>query len=382
MPFNGSGTYAAPGSTFNPAVATTTISATDWNALLADLTTALSTCMLKDGQQTPTANIAMGGFKLTGLAAGTGAGNSVRYEQLFNAAGITLLGGLTVAGNIAMGGFKATGLAAGSTNGDSVRYEQVPGVVTTAGDLIYASGAGAFSRLAIGTTGLPLVVNSGATAPQWGFANQTANTVYAGPSSGAAAAPAFRALTGADGAGLVYLATKTASASTSLDFTTSDFSWTAYDVYVFEIVRLLPATNNVSLYIRLSTDGGSTFEAGATSYAYANKVLGANGTIYDLGSGAGDTGAAIGATTNGTSNTTANGGLSATVKLFGPNNTANQKLISWIGSYGGNTSSATISGSGFGATNLTASAVNGIRFIQTSGNITSGTIRAYGIRNS
>lgn len=37
--------------------------------------------MYKDGQATPTANIPMGSFKLTGLAAGTAAGNSLRYEQ-------------------------------------------------------------------------------------------------------------------------------------------------------------------------------------------------------------------------------------------------------------------------------------------------------------
>lgn len=87
MPYNGSGSYSAPASTWNPAVSATTVNSTDWNSLLSDLSTALSTCLLKDGTQTPTANIPMGGFKFTGLAAGTGAGNSVRYEQVFNASG-------------------------------------------------------------------------------------------------------------------------------------------------------------------------------------------------------------------------------------------------------------------------------------------------------
>lgn len=71
-------------------------------------------------------------------------------------------------------------------------------IVTTAGDLLYASAARTLTRLAVGAADLPLVVNAGATAPQWGFANKTANTVFAGPSSGAAAAPAFRALVPAD----------------------------------------------------------------------------------------------------------------------------------------------------------------------------------------
>ena len=40
--------------------------------------------------------------------------------------------------------------------------------VTTAGDIIYATGSGAVARLGIGTNGQVLKVNSGATAPEWG----------------------------------------------------------------------------------------------------------------------------------------------------------------------------------------------------------------------
>lgn len=57
MPFNGSGTYSAPASSWNPAVDGVVINSTDWVALLADITTALSTAVLKDGQQAATAVI-------------------------------------------------------------------------------------------------------------------------------------------------------------------------------------------------------------------------------------------------------------------------------------------------------------------------------------
>ena len=63
--------------------------------------------------------LAMGSNKITGLAAGTTAGDAVRYEQAL------LLAGGTMSGNIAMGGSKVTGLAAASSNGDAVRYEQL-----------------------------------------------------------------------------------------------------------------------------------------------------------------------------------------------------------------------------------------------------------------
>lgn len=111
-------------STGQPVVTGTVISSTVFNAFTADLATGLSTCVLKDGTQTITGNIPMSSFKLTGLAAGTASGNSIRYEQ-------------------------------------------VNGVVTTAGDTLYATGAGVLARLAIGTARQQLATNSGATAPEW-----------------------------------------------------------------------------------------------------------------------------------------------------------------------------------------------------------------------
>lgn len=53
MPFS-SGTYTAPVSSWNPAVAATDIDVTDWAALLSDISTALSTAICKDGQTTTT----------------------------------------------------------------------------------------------------------------------------------------------------------------------------------------------------------------------------------------------------------------------------------------------------------------------------------------
>ncbi len=66
-----------------------------------------------------------------------------------------------------MASHKLTGLSAGTASGHSVRYEQVNGVVTTAGDLLYATASGTLARLGIGTAGQQLRVNSGATAPAW-----------------------------------------------------------------------------------------------------------------------------------------------------------------------------------------------------------------------
>ena len=80
MAFNGSGTYVLTAG--QPVVAGTDILDSTFNLLTADLATALSTCVTRDGQSPPTTNLPMGSFKLTGLSAGTAAGHSVRFEQL------------------------------------------------------------------------------------------------------------------------------------------------------------------------------------------------------------------------------------------------------------------------------------------------------------
>ena len=84
MPFTGGGTYSAPSSpgAFNPALSGGSADPTSWNALLADLSTALSTCITKDGQTTLTANIPMAGFKLTGLGVGTASTDSATLGQV------------------------------------------------------------------------------------------------------------------------------------------------------------------------------------------------------------------------------------------------------------------------------------------------------------
>ncbi len=84
MPRN-SGNYTAPsGSWSSGAVNGALATVADWQALLADISAALTQSVSKDGQTTITGNLNMGGNALTNLAAGVGAGQSLRFEQLFS----------------------------------------------------------------------------------------------------------------------------------------------------------------------------------------------------------------------------------------------------------------------------------------------------------
>lgn len=67
MARNGSGAYSLPATSVSPAVASTLIESTAFNTVAADLATALTESIARDGQTTITANIPMAGYRITGL---------------------------------------------------------------------------------------------------------------------------------------------------------------------------------------------------------------------------------------------------------------------------------------------------------------------------
>lgn len=93
MARNGSGTYSLVAG--NPVVTGTTISSTWANNTLSDIATALTGSLAADGQTTPTSNIKLGGFKLTGVGAATAATDGASLTTVQNSQG-QLLG--TIAG--------------------------------------------------------------------------------------------------------------------------------------------------------------------------------------------------------------------------------------------------------------------------------------------
>lgn len=153
MPFNGSGTYSLPAG--NPVVTGTTISSTTTNSTNSDIATALTNCLTRDGQSTPSANLPMNSKKLTGLAAGTSAGDSVRYEQtaIINEStgantNIKSISGLTTALAANQGG---TGLlSAGATAGLVLTTDGAGGYAlsTSAPNITRSTKTGAYTAVA------------------------------------------------------------------------------------------------------------------------------------------------------------------------------------------------------------------------------------------
>jgi hypothetical protein len=254
------------------------------------------------------------------------------------------------------------------THGASLVLPGAANITTAAGDYAIFRGYAA---------GVVRCVNYMKPAGAQTIQTQTANTVLAGPTSGGAALPTFRALVAADGGTHVLLATATASASASLTFTALS---STYDEYLAVLVNVVPATNSAKLLMRMSIDGGSTYKSGATDYQFANLTFGADAVAQN--------GASTGATSinlafNG-DNSAANGGFNGEVRIFGVNNTNARKFVTELISFNNSAVGCTFT-TGGGMTLLAAlqtSAVNAIQFIMDSGNITSGSIYLYGIRKT
>lgn len=170
------------------------------------------------------------------------------------------------------------------------------------------------------------------------------------------------------GGDLILLGERIAAASATLDFTSLISS--TYDEYLIEFLNVIPATNTVDFYMRMSTNNGSSYDS-AANYGYA--TFGANSSGSALG------GAGSGLTqlklNHSTIANTSTAGICGHLRLFSPSSTALHKRIS--GQFSNPVTlweNAFVSGA-----YMSTTAVDAFRFLFSSGNITSGKIRLYGI---
>jgi hypothetical protein len=176
--------------------------------------------------------------------------------------------------------------------------------------------------------------------------------------------------------GWELLETKTASGSATIDMTA--FDATNYSDYMVVIRNAIPATDNVGFRCRTSTDGGATFDSGASDYADNIGVMlfTAASKTY-AGSEAVDT--------IRLNNTVAIGsdvgeeGWSGEVTIFEPG-AATKTRLEFAGTYTGS-AGVHVRSDGRGV-RQSAADVDAIQFYQTSGNIESGDFTLYGRRKT
>ena len=180
---------------------------------------------------------------------------------------------------------------------------------------------------------------------------------------------------------MTLLQTQTASSSASISFTSNIDS--TYPIYKFKYINLHPATNNVNLNINFSSDSGSNYNVtktttffdafhtesdSSTSFAYrsGNDLAQSTGEVllnYNIGAGNENDESSCGE-----------------IFLFAPSSTTFVKHF-MIVNQSNTHASYSLNEFSAGYCNTT-SAVDGVRFKMSSGNIDSGTIKLYGIKGS
>jgi hypothetical protein len=183
---------------------------------------------------------------------------------------------------------------------------------------------------------------------------------------------------------LVPIKTLTASSSATLSFvhgTDGVVLDSTYPIYKFEFINCHPATDNTDFTFNMSTDSGSNYNVTKTTTAFEANHSEDNGTaflgyvasrdlaqstavqdlILDVGNGADES-------------------CSGTLTIFNPSSTTFVKhFISVFNGYQSINLSQNFYVAGYGNT---TSAINAFQFKFDSGNIDSGKIKLYGIKDS
>ena len=178
----------------------------------------------------------------------------------------------------------------------------------------------------------------------------------------------------ASSSGMVLLSTQTVSSPVAaVDFTTGINS--TYDEYIIKLQEVIPVTDSVALWMRTSTNAGSSFDSGASDYKWSGFHDVTGGTTHFAQIDEAD--AAMQVAYSAVGSDSGEQGVSGDVKLIYPSAAKIfRSSFDTISATGTANEFVHTFGMGF---RLTAADVDAIRFLFSSGNIESGIFRLYGV---
>jgi len=173
--------------------------------------------------------------------------------------------------------------------------------------------------------------------------------------------------------GMILLEEHTASNSASLQFT--NWQSSDYDEYEIHIIQILPVTNGAKLLMRVSTNGGSSYDSGSnyawSTFGYSSAGSGSAGSQSDT---------SIGLLT-GNSGIYSTHASSGRFTFYNPAGGADWPGIHGIDQHltSGDQTSFPAEGGITSAVYKSTTAVNAFELLMSSGNISSGIVRVYGL---
>jgi hypothetical protein len=164
----------------------------------------------------------------------------------------------------------------------------------------------------------------------------------------------------------------TASSSSSLDFTGLS---STYNEYVFVLSNIAPATDGVNLIMLTSTDNGSSYDTGVSDYRYGRTEVYATGATNVSSSDDANANILLGRNIG----NAANESTSGVIKLLNPSTATYHTMLISLNQIAADPLQIIVNQV---AERVSAADITAVRFIMSSGNIASGTIRMYGVRAS
>jgi hypothetical protein len=376
-----------------------------------DLAAGINACLAKNGENTATANLKLGGFVLTGLGAGSSNGESVRYEQVVFSTGAQTVTGAKTWSDAAV--FSSTavfnGLATFNANS----------LLTSSGTTLLEvestdAGAGATCIIKLDRNsaspasgdviGKINFAGRNSVASEYGYSE--INVYILDPTSGsedailrfrtvAAGTSAYRFMI-SDG---VYTANATGGDKGADTINASDFyddgfklagykllsdpivasSDTLIDItgmsqftdYVIVFRNIVPSVTNVSLRMRTSTDNGVSFSSAFGDYGWYGSGYTNTGATYVFKAVAASSNDEVRFSDENISNVAANAGINGELFLSNINSTTQNKNFR----FNCVLFDRVFSG---GASRNAIADIDAIRFYFTSGTIVSGTFYILG----
>ena len=178
------------------------------------------------------------------------------------------------------------------------------------------------------------------------------------------------------GGGTAILETIDFSADASWDCTALDNA--NYDAYEIWLMNVVPATDAADLYMRTSTDGGSTYDSSGYAWAIGSREFGLTTNAVEESDNS-DANIKLSVSDHGIGSAAGEDGWSGVVRIYGPH-LAKMTRVSFEGVYEGAGGSHWQADGG--GVRLSAADVDAIQFRFSSGNIESGSAVLVGIKNA